>query len=84
MFRMELPLNEAVLMMPVMDGQEMIGRLRKINPAAKIIASSGIGPNPDSPQAARDRVSHFLPKPYTAETLLKCIRQTLESDAPSA
>jgi PAS domain S-box-containing protein len=68
------------LMMPVMDGPEMIGRILEINPAARIIATSGIGPNSDSSQSAMDRVRHFLPKPYTAETLLKCMKRTLEAD----
>jgi CheY-like chemotaxis protein len=72
------------LMMPVMDGPEMIGRIREINPAARIIATSGIVPNLDSTHSAMDSIRHFLPKPYTAETLLKCIRRTLGNDESPA
>jgi len=72
------------LMMPVMDGPEMIGRILEINPAAKIIATSGITPSPNSPQSAMDSCGDFLPKPYTAETLLKYIKSTLEEDDPFA
>lgn len=71
------------LMMPVMDGQEMIGRILEINPAARIIATSGIVPNLDAPHSAMNGTRHFLPKPYTAESLLKCIRQVLEGDERS-
>jgi PAS domain S-box-containing protein len=78
----EIALVFTDMMMPVMDGPEMIGHLRKINPDANIIATSGIPPIVDSPHSALDSDGHFLPKPYTAETLLKCIRQALEKDAP--
>jgi len=72
------------LMMPVMDGREMTARIREINPAAIIIATSGIVPNADPAQSAIDGVRHFLPKPYTANTLLKCIGRTLRDDGSSA
>jgi CheY-like chemotaxis protein len=66
-----------------MDGAEMIARILEINPAAKIIATSGIAPNLDAPQSVMARISHFLPKPYTTEALLKCVRQVLANDIPS-
>jgi PAS domain S-box-containing protein len=72
------------LMMPVMDGREMIRRILEINPGAKIVATSGIGPNPDSPHSFMECVMRFLPKPYTADALLNCIRQTLGNDGPPA
>lgn len=68
------------LMMPVMDGPEMIGRILEINPAARIIVTSGILPNPDFDPSPMKGVRNFLQKPYTAETLLTCIRRTIESD----
>jgi PAS domain S-box-containing protein len=64
------------MMMPVMDGPATIKILRKINPAAKIVASSGLHAN--GSVAKGGDVKHFLPKPYTPEILLKTIRAILD------
>ncbi|MEY3898613.1 MAG: hypothetical protein RLZZ214_4135, partial [Verrucomicrobiota bacterium] len=82
--RSEIAVVFTDLMMPVMDGPEMIGRILEINPGAKIIATSGIGLNPDASQSAMNSLRDFLSKPYTIESLLKCIRRTLEHHEPSA
>ena len=62
--------------MPVMDGLTSIQMLRKLNPDVLIIAASGL---PPSSQVASLGVKHFLPKPYTAETLLRVLKETLSS-----
>ena len=54
-----------------------IQELVKINPDVRIIAASGIHDNEQAARAASSRVTQFLPKPFTAETLLKAIRQAL-------
>ncbi|CAM2888622.1 PAS domain S-box protein [Rariglobus hedericola] len=69
------------MMMPVMDGAATIQALTRINPHIHIIAASGITANGDVAKAAGSGVRHFLPKPYTAGTLLKVLRQVLQ-DAP--
>lgn len=51
--------------MPVMDGPATILALREMNPAVKIIVSSG--------HASTGGVQHFIPKPYTAEMLLTTV-----------
>ncbi len=66
--------------MPVMDGPTAVGHMRRIDPAVRVIAMSGLA---ISGEAARARargldVQHFIPKPYTAETLLMALRQTLD------
>ncbi|MCC5845484.1 MAG: response regulator [Verrucomicrobia bacterium] len=65
------------MMMPVMDGPATIKVLRRFNPDVRIIGASGITGNGKIAKAADAGVSHFLPKPYTAETLLKAIRKIL-------
>lgn len=65
------------MMMPVMDGPATIRLLMEIDPTVKIIASSGITWNREMAHQAGSGVKNFLPKPYTAETLLICLQQTL-------
>jgi CheY-like chemotaxis protein len=65
------------MMMPVMDGASTIRVLRKINPAVRVIGASGLAANSQLTQTASLGVKHFLPKPYTAETLLKTLKQIL-------
>jgi CheY-like chemotaxis protein len=67
------------LMMPGMDGFEMIETLREQHPDARIIAMSGI---PESQwnalDAARDLgATHTLPKPFTEVELLNTLRTAL-------
>ena len=69
------------MMMPVMDGAATIQVLKRINPAVKIIAASGIDSGTNVAKAANAGVKHFLPKPYTAETLLKLLRDVLDRPA---
>jgi PAS domain S-box-containing protein len=68
------------MMMPVMDGPATIRVLRKLNPSLPIIAASGLSANSHVAQAASLGVKHFLPKPYTAETLLKALKQELAAE----
>ena len=63
------------MMMPIMDGPATIQALRRLNLHLPIIAASGLAANSHVSQVASLGVKHFLPKPYTAETLLKILRQ---------
>jgi CheY-like chemotaxis protein len=63
--------------MPVMDGPALIIALRAINPNVKIIGSSGLSSNGGIAKAVGAGLTHFLPKPYTAETLLKMLAKAL-------
>lgn len=69
------------IMMPIMDGVAAIRALRHMDPSVKIIAASGLGANGSVARAADSGVKHFLPKPYTAETLLGVLFQALNEDA---
>ena len=67
--------------MPTMNGEETLKGLRALNPAVKVIISSGI-----SESEARQRckqhnqdLPYFLPKPYDLSTARDIIRTTLES-----
>jgi PAS domain S-box-containing protein len=66
------------LTMPVMDGTATIRELLKINPALKIIASSGFKTGHTVPLSPKTRGRTFLAKPYTADALLKTVRKILD------
>ena len=76
----EIALVLTDMMMPFMDGAATIHALLKINPAAKIIAASGLNANDNVSRATSAGVKHFLTKPYTAATLLKIFRTVLDED----
>lgn len=63
--------------MPIMDGPATILALQKINPRVKIIGASGIYQNGKVAKAVGSGVKHFLPKPYTAEVMLRTIDTVL-------
>ncbi|MGC3988121.1 MAG: PAS domain S-box protein [Chthoniobacteraceae bacterium] len=65
------------MMMPVMDGPATIRVLRKLSPTLPIIAASGLAANGHLVGGEGVEVSHFLAKPYSADTLLKALRQVL-------
>jgi len=64
------------MMMPVMDGPALAKALRQLDPDVRIIGASGLS-NGKGSQSTEAGVHHFLPKPYTAETLLKTLRLIL-------
>ncbi|MDB6069550.1 MAG: hypothetical protein JWL81_721 [Verrucomicrobiales bacterium] len=67
------------MMMPVMDGPSTIHVLTRMNPSVRIIAASGISSNASVARAAGAAVRDFLPKPYTAPTLLRTLRAVLDA-----
>jgi PAS domain S-box-containing protein len=69
------------MMMPVMDGTATIQALRRINPDVRIIAASGLDSGGNLVKANGAGVHDFLHKPYTAETLLKLLREVLDRSA---
>ena len=67
------------MMMPVMDGLATIQVLMRMNPHVRIIAASGLGVKDMVAKATRAGVKHFIPKPYSAETLLQTLAQVLRA-----
>jgi PAS domain S-box-containing protein len=75
--RAEIAVVLTDMMMPLMDGPTAIQILRRMNPAVRIIGASGLSDEDHVAHATSLGVKHFLPKPYTAETLLVTLRQVL-------
>ena len=69
------------MMMPIIDGAATIYALKRINPAVRIIAASGLATNAGHAKIAESGVKHFLAKPYTAEVVLQMINEVLHTRA---
>ena len=63
--------------MPVMDGHATIAALRAMNPKVKFIGSSGLDMNDGNTKAIHDAIGHFIPKPYTVESMLDMLHEVL-------
>ncbi|MBI1803442.1 MAG: response regulator [Ignavibacteriae bacterium] len=73
----EIALVVTDMMMPYMDGMATIIALRKINPAVKVVVSSGFAPESRREEVNRLGVKAFLQKPYTADRLLQTVHDAL-------
>ena len=63
--------------MPVMDGATTIAALREINPTVRIIGSSGLAFSGGGHDARSFGLRHFITKPYTAEVMLRMLKEVL-------
>lgn len=70
------------MMMPVMDGPAAMREILRINPAAVIVAASGVATDASRTSAARAGARQFLPKPFAAENLLGILHRALTSAGP--
>ena len=66
------------LMMPIMDGAATIKVLMRMNPSIRIIAASGLEVAENVAGATSAGVRDFLPKPYSAPTLIQLVRKVLD------
>ncbi|MBN8420369.1 MAG: PAS domain S-box protein [Verrucomicrobia bacterium] len=80
--RSEVALVLTDMMMPVMDGPATIQVLMRMNPQICIVAASGMNAAGMEEKAASSGVKNFIPKPYTAETLLKSLDSVLHVQRP--
>ncbi len=65
------------MIMPIMDGPATIVALKTINPDVKIVSSSGMASDGGMAKARDAGVQHFIPKPYTAATMLNTLHEVL-------
>jgi len=68
--------------MPIMDGPALILALKSINPAVRIVGSSGYTSIAAIAQTAKDGAQSFIPKPYTGEALLRVLQAAITSAEP--
>jgi len=67
------------MMMPIMDGPATIEALMQMDPEVRVIAASGLNIKGMAAKATNVGAKHFLPKPYTAEMLLKTLHTVLHT-----
>jgi PAS domain S-box-containing protein len=67
------------MMMPVVDGPALIIALNRMNPQVLIIAASGLALQSGAAPAVQAGVKQFIPKPYSAEVLLRELKKILTS-----
>ncbi|MHB8521213.1 MAG: PAS domain-containing hybrid sensor histidine kinase/response regulator [Limisphaerales bacterium] len=78
--RAEVKLVLTDMAMPIMSGEAMIKVLKRLNPALKIIVVSGQNVGSGAIDPAQSGVQAFLPKPYTADTLLATVQEVLQCE----
>ncbi len=71
------------MVMPIMDGPATIVALKAIDPNVKIIGSSGLASEGGIAKAKAAGIRHFIPKPYTAQTVLNLLNEVLREDRPN-
>ncbi|MBW4631374.1 MAG: PAS domain S-box protein [Iphinoe sp. HA4291-MV1] len=67
------------MIMPDMDGVTTISTLHKMNPLLRIVAVSGLATSEQAPLDKASELIAFLPKPYTAQELLKTLHSVISS-----
>lgn len=69
------------LLMPRMDGVELIRQMRRRASAPPIVAMTGVGKSPKVSQVRRFGGVQILEKPFAAEALLQALERVLRQDA---
>ena len=69
------------VMMPFMDGIAMARAMLRMKPDARIIAASGLNAHGTTARLLDVGVRHFMPKPFTADTLLMTLREVIDAGA---
>jgi CheY-like chemotaxis protein len=65
------------VVMPFMDGPATMRAMQRLNPRVAIIVSSGLKGKDKTIESKIEGVKAFLPKPYTADTLLNTLAEVL-------
>ena len=68
--------------MPELSGEETFRELRGIRPDVPVILSSGYNEIEATRKVAAKGFAAFLPKPFTPDDLVRCIRAALEPAKP--
>lgn len=67
------------IVMPGLEGVETVRRIRKVDPAARVIMISSVSYSEKVQEALAAGARCFLPKPVTTEGLRQAIKQVLQA-----
>ncbi len=81
--RGEIALVLTDMAMPVMDGPSAVSAIREIEPSIQFICSSGYAVESSTAAARNVGVNRFLPKPYSAASLLQMVADALRAGTSS-
>ncbi|RLB56430.1 MAG: hypothetical protein DRJ42_03365 [Deltaproteobacteria bacterium] len=76
----EITLVVLDMMMPKMNGEETLRKLRSLTPALPVVISSGFDESEVTTQLTRDTHTTFLQKPYLLEDVVAAVREVFETD----
>jgi DNA-binding NtrC family response regulator len=68
------------IVMPDVDGREVFRRIRKIDPAARVIISSGYHEERDATDLLKEGAVRFVQKPYRIASLLGAVGEVIEKE----
>jgi two-component system chemotaxis response regulator CheY len=66
------------VVMPGMDGLEVLGRLRELDPSAKVIMVSAVGLEAKVMEAVRLGARNYILKPFERDKVLEAARRVLD------
>jgi two-component system cell cycle sensor histidine kinase/response regulator CckA len=67
------------VVMPLMSGHQVADRIKASRPAVRIMYMSGYTDDAISHHGALEPGTHFLQKPFTADALLRKVREVLDA-----
>jgi two-component system cell cycle sensor histidine kinase/response regulator CckA len=65
------------VVMPVLDGPELVKRVRESNPSMKVIFISGYAEDSFRAKVSQDADIHFLPKPFSLQQLAGKVKEVM-------
>ncbi len=71
------------LKMPVMDGMDLLGEIKKLHPYLPVIMVTGYGTLELAIEAVKNGAFDFIEKPFSSKKLLTSIQNALNQIAPS-
>ncbi len=68
------------MVMPEMDGAELFGKMKELNPSVRAILSSGYSFEYEYESLEGLGIAGFIQKPYSAKVLLEKVREVMSGN----